>query len=67
MVAEVADQGTALGGVPAEGGVVGLPAADVQYQQRRAFPGRRMDLEGRVAAGVESGQRRGQQLPGGLD
>ena len=66
MVAEVADQGTAFGGVPTEGGVVGLSAADVQYQQCRAFPGRRMHLEGGVAAGIESGQRRGKQLPGGL-
>ena len=66
VVAEVADQGAAFGGVPTESGVVGLSAADVQYQQRRAFPGQRMHLEGGEAAGIESGQRRGKQLPGWL-
>jgi hypothetical protein len=67
VVAKVADQGTAFGGVPTESGVVRLSAADVQYQQRRAFPSLRMHLEGGAATGIEAGQRRGKQPPGGLD
>ncbi len=55
MIVKVADQGAAFGGLPAEGSVVGAPAADGQDQQRGVVRGRRVHLQRGLTAGAKAG------------